>query len=293
MKILVLGGTTFFGVHMVNEFIASGDDVYIATRGLTPDQFNNKVKRIKLDRKDEVSVKNALQEMHFDIICDNTCYSPNELKYVLDNVTCDRYIFTSTGAVYDTPSMGIVEEEFNPLNKEIVWCNDKEYSYGQLKQYIEIVLCNHYSQIDSVCIRYPFVIGVDDYTKRLYAYVNAIVNEKTIYIDNIDSTQPFVRASDAGKFIAYMAKHTYTGAVNGSNGVMSLQEIIAYVERKCGNKAIYADASTFEIKGGYNTSSTKSLCTQKAEDLGYTFTPIQEWIYELLDELIEEAKNNR
>ena len=32
MKILVLGGTRFFGIHMVNDLIEKGHEVTIATR---------------------------------------------------------------------------------------------------------------------------------------------------------------------------------------------------------------------------------------------------------------------
>lgn len=32
MKILVIGGTRFFGVHMVNELLADGHHITIATR---------------------------------------------------------------------------------------------------------------------------------------------------------------------------------------------------------------------------------------------------------------------
>lgn len=33
MNILVIGGTRFFGIHMVNELLTAGYDVTIATRG--------------------------------------------------------------------------------------------------------------------------------------------------------------------------------------------------------------------------------------------------------------------
>ena len=33
MKILVLGGTRFAGIHLVNELLAKGHEVTIATRG--------------------------------------------------------------------------------------------------------------------------------------------------------------------------------------------------------------------------------------------------------------------
>lgn len=46
MNILVIGGTRFFGIHMVNELLTAGYDVTIATRGKASDSFGDKVKRI-------------------------------------------------------------------------------------------------------------------------------------------------------------------------------------------------------------------------------------------------------
>ena len=48
MNILVIGGTRFFGIHMVNELLTAGYDVTIATRGKASDSFGDKVKRIFL-----------------------------------------------------------------------------------------------------------------------------------------------------------------------------------------------------------------------------------------------------
>ena len=46
MKILVLGGTRFFGVHLVCALLEDGHEVTIATRGRTPDSFGSQVSRI-------------------------------------------------------------------------------------------------------------------------------------------------------------------------------------------------------------------------------------------------------
>ena len=44
MNILVLGGTGFFGKHLVWELLHRGHEVTIATRGRTPDDFGRLVK---------------------------------------------------------------------------------------------------------------------------------------------------------------------------------------------------------------------------------------------------------
>ncbi len=46
MKVLVLGGTRFFGIHLVDELLKSNCDVTIATRGLTSDSLEIKLKEL-------------------------------------------------------------------------------------------------------------------------------------------------------------------------------------------------------------------------------------------------------
>lgn len=40
MKILVIGGTRYFGIHMVNKLLEQGHAVTIATRGKTPENIH-------------------------------------------------------------------------------------------------------------------------------------------------------------------------------------------------------------------------------------------------------------
>mgnify|MGYP000381006429 CR=1 FL=1 len=55
MNILVIGGTRFFGIHMVNKLLEQGHEVTIATRGKTPDSYGDKVERITIQRTNEES----------------------------------------------------------------------------------------------------------------------------------------------------------------------------------------------------------------------------------------------
>lgn len=49
-KVLVLGGTRYFGRELVKNLIERGNDVTVGTRGVTEDEFGDKVNRIKIDR---------------------------------------------------------------------------------------------------------------------------------------------------------------------------------------------------------------------------------------------------
>ena len=56
MNILVVGGTRFFGIPMIEKLISDGHDVTVATRGRNQDRFGDKVKRLILDRSDEATM---------------------------------------------------------------------------------------------------------------------------------------------------------------------------------------------------------------------------------------------
>ncbi len=285
MKVLVIGGTLFFGVHMVNEFLEQGDEVTIATRGLKEDIFGDRVNRIVLDRLDYQSVKKALRGKYFDLVCDNICYSSNELKSVLEIVACDRYILTSTGSVYETPTLNTSEEKFDPFNHELKWCDRKDYVYGKVKQQAETALFKYYHDQKAAAVRFPYVIGVDDYTKRLHFYVEHIINQIPMNVNNFESYIPFIKSDVAGKFIVFLAKSDYRGPINANGGVIQIKDIISYIEEKTGKKAVYDNHAE---SASYNNVLSFSLSNKKANEIGFEFEPIEDWFYHLLDELILE-----
>ena len=95
MKILVIGGTRYFGIHMINKLLEQGHEVTIATRGKTPDSYGDKVERITIQRTNEESMREALQGKHFDVVIDKIAYCSNDIRYVMDYVDCDKYIYMS------------------------------------------------------------------------------------------------------------------------------------------------------------------------------------------------------
>ena len=60
-----------------------------------------------------------------------------------------------------------------------------------------------------------------------------------------------------------------------------------YVEEKTGKKAVLAEDSEDVDKAPYNGDPEFSINTDKARALGFKFTDIHDWIYELLDYYIE------
>ena len=287
LKILIIGGTRFFGIHMVNELVAKGHDITIATRGRAADKFGNKVKRIILDRTDETSMKNALRNRHYDVVIDKIAYCSNDIKYVMEAVDCDKYIYMSSTAVYEPLHINTMESDFNGVSQKLVWCNREAFPYEGVKRQAEYALWQIYSDKNWIAVRYPFVIGKDDYTKRLLYYVEHTMKSIPMNIDNLDDQIGFIRSDEAGKFMAFLVDKDLRGAVNGSSkGTISIKEIIEYVESRTGTKAIIDNSGK---DAPYNGVTEYSINTEKAEAIGFQFSALQDWIYNLLDYYIQSV----
>lgn len=282
MRILIFGGTRFFGIHTVNELIQNGHDVAIATRGMIPDKFGGRVTRIILDRNNHESIRQRLAGKHYDVVIDKLAYCSNDVKQIFDVIDCDKYIQMSSTAVYDPKRWNTREEDFNPMDKDLVWCSRMDFPYDEVKRQAECALWQRYPDRNIVSVRYPFVLGKDDYTKRLLFYADHVHNGLSMNIDNIDCQMSFIRSDEAGKLIAFLAESDYTGPINGaSNGTVSIREIINHLEQRTGKKAILAPDGE---NGPYNGEPEYSINTDRARQCGFTFTNIREWIFDLVED---------
>ena len=288
MKILVIGGTRFFGIPMVEALLGAGHEVTIATRGRSGDGFGDRVQRILLERTDGDSVREALRGKYYDTVIDKIAYCSNDIRIVMDAADCGKYIHMSTTAVYEPKHMNTVEDDFDGTAGELVWCGRQDFPYDEVKRQAERALWQKYADRNWIAVRYPFVIGKDDYTKRLLFYVQHIMEGKPMYIDNADCQMGFIRSDEAGKFLAFLAETDFRGAVNGSSaGTVSLREILDYVEKKTGKKALLAPDGD---PAPYNGETAYSINTDRAKELGFEFTVLRDWIWDLLDFYMDGLK---
>lgn len=134
-RVLILGGTAFFGRLIAEKFQAAGYDVTIFSRREAPPQF----KYIRGDRNDPSALEQLSKQKPWDIIIDNIAYNAihvdSLLKYVKPK---DRYFLTSTVSVYRYSPQGwrsplkedSVEYSFQPSNTDpdnIHW----SYAFGK------------------------------------------------------------------------------------------------------------------------------------------------------------------
>lgn len=287
MKVLVLGGTRFFGVHMVNSLLSKGHNVTIATRGRAKDLFGDTVERIIIERTNPDDLSEAFAKKYFDVVCDNLAYCSNDVKNLLDSLNCGRYVMTSSASVYANQHLNTNESEYDPYCHSLKWCTRHDYTYDEIKRQAECALFKAYSKFQAVAVRFPYVIGEDDYTQRLYSYVEQIIKGNPMSIDNLDEQIGFIGSAEAGNFLSWIAEQEFVGSINSSSiDTISIHEIVNYVEQKTGKRAIYSGEG---LEGKYNGQKSFSLDVSKATNLGYHFSELRVWIYDLLDKYLDKA----
>lgn len=285
MNILVIGGTRLVGKHLVNTLLSNNHQVTIATRGTTRDDFGDTVNRIIFDRYNEQRIIEQLSDKSYDVVYDSLAYASNDIKILLDHIHCQKYIVISTSAVYKQ-KLDTKEIDFDANLHTLVWCNRNDFPYDETKRQVECALLKHYSHIPTTIVRFPFIIGEDDYTNRLKQYVEHIQNKQPLYINNYHDQLAFISSIEAGQFLAFQADSSFSGIINAANdGTISLREIIEYVENHVHKSVILSPTGDI---AAYNNVYENSLNLNKAHIIGYTFSPLKPFIFNLIDTYINK-----
>ena len=105
MRVLVIGGTEFISVHLVQALLRDGHEVAALNRGRHPERMPKDARTIVCDRKDWTALKTALAAERFDGLVDIT-YAPTtgeDVEALLAALSgrVGHAIFVSTGRVHD------------------------------------------------------------------------------------------------------------------------------------------------------------------------------------------------
>jgi nucleoside-diphosphate-sugar epimerase len=114
VRVLVTGGNRYIGLHLVFELARRGHDVTIANSHEAPMPAG--ARRIHVDRTRPGALVEALTPHRddFDVVFDNTAYSPRDLEPILELFTgrVQHLVFTSSVAVYKRSFIQPVREDF-------------------------------------------------------------------------------------------------------------------------------------------------------------------------------------
>jgi nucleoside-diphosphate-sugar epimerase len=288
-KVLVLGGTRYFGRHLIEDLLLKGYDVTIATRGNLTTPFSRPVNFVTADRKKLEDLKRLAESGPFDIIFDQVCMTglDSENAVTAFSGNCKRYIFTSTGSVYDfTNDHVLIESDFDPKN--YIENPKNPNSYQEDKRKAEAVFSLQ-SNFPVAMVRFPIVLGMDDYTERLKFHVKKILNNEEIYIPRLKTIMSFISSDEAGRFLSFLGDHHLTGPVNAaSTDATTLSALIQQIENATGKIAKITNIETSLNGSPFGSEFDFNLGNAKASSLGFKFAKLNDY----LPKLIETYRNN-
>ncbi|MGL4570875.1 MAG: NAD-dependent epimerase/dehydratase family protein [Clostridium sp.] len=283
-KVLVFGGTRFFGKELIKELLINGHDITIATRGIREDSFGSRVKRIRVDKRDEKALEDALIDKQYDVIYDTICYSSKDAERmckVLKEKT-KKYIVVSSVSVYDK-GYSLRETAFNPNKYKIIMGEREEFSYSEGKRLMEATLYKN-ATFQVVAVRFPVVIGKDDYTERLLTYVERVKNGQVIFSTKLDENMNLITQNEAGVFLAWLLNKDINAPVNASCiGEISLRDIVKIIEKEYDKEAVLKEKEDDDKTSPYNNYLGLTIDIMNIMELGgYRFKDITSELKEVI-----------
>ncbi|MFI2609608.1 NAD-dependent epimerase/dehydratase family protein [Kitasatospora sp. NPDC018619] len=174
MRILVIGGTRFIGVHFAEAALAAGHEVTVVHRGRSGPGLLPDAVHLIADRDADLS---ALRGRSWDATVDLCAYFPRQVRGLAEALGPDgagRYLLVSSLAVYDVPKApGYAEDSAllpadGPEAEEIT-----AETYGVLKVQCERAARQAFGP-QTLLVRPTYVIGPRDYTHRFDYWVERL-----------------------------------------------------------------------------------------------------------------------
>lgn len=291
-KVLVLGGTQFFGKKAVEKLLANGHQVTIATRGNNPHSFGDRIDHIILDARDESH--EGWQEVtaqKWDAVFDNVCYTKEDATLLIDKLAnhTKHVYFTSSMSVYSGAKDGYTEADFDPTTYQI---NPKiDVDYGEGKRQAEVVLINE-APFNVTAFRFPIVLDLDDYTKRLHFYVEKALNHQTIYFQNEAHQVNYVKGTQAANSIVWAIENEKDGVYNiSAKDMVPIKTLMNWIEEGVGHSIDVEYTGQKVSDSPFSVSHDQYLISDKIAREGFELLSLEDWMKPLIKDIRDEMLN--
>ncbi len=227
MRLLVLGGTGFIGPYVVRHALYRGHTVSIFTRGRSKPHLFPEIEKLVGDRDGDIE---SLKGKEWDAVIDNTGYVPRHVRdsaeLLKDSV--GRYLFTSTGGVYDL-SQEKIDEDSTLLTAEDPTSEDVDEYYGPLKVLCEQTVREVYGSRATV-VRLHRVAGPEDYSD-LFTYWPVRIDHGGEVVGPGDPNHPvqYIDVRDVAEFFIRLVERDTPGTYNcagPSGGEVSMAQLL-------------------------------------------------------------------
>jgi nucleoside-diphosphate-sugar epimerase len=288
MKVLIIGGNRFVGLRVSHALAQdAGIDLHILNR--TGQAAHAPGAAIyKADRR---NLHIAHLDHDWDAVIDFAAFDERDARAALDHFqTVGKYIFISSLSVYDSGG-DRREEDFDASAFDLtrtVHARDAVQAYQDGKRRAEAVFAQS-GRFPVLSVRFPLLLGPDDYTRRLEFHVQRIEHGRPLHIGPPRSRVSMLHAEDACRFLLWSLRQSgLSGPLNvASPAPIALGDLVRRIEVLIGRRALLLDKPSAETASPYAPGCDYFENVSRAEKLGFRARPINDWI----DELIEGARS--
>lgn len=286
MKTLIIGGNRFVGLRLAMELDKREEfDLSVVNRtGQSPH-----LKRAAIYKGDRRNLALSSVDRDWDLVIDFANYNEVDAQSALSHFKkVGRYILISTASVYD-PGVNRKEADFDPGHFDLGAVPDTQFPYQDGKRRAETVFSLQ-NQISVLCVRFPFILGPDDYTRRLEFHVERIEKNQTLFVPNLASRISMVHAEDACRFLFWSLTQKFTGPINvAAHLPIRMSELLREIEARVGRKALMVQGPTPQNRSPYGPDEDSFLNCDLAAKLGFQARPILDWLPDLIEGARESA----
>ena len=228
LRILVLGGTKFLGVHIVELALQHGHSVTLFNRGKTNADLFPQLVHLKGDRDAQLS---ALKGKHWDAVIDDSGYVPRHVKLSAELLAPNvhHYIFISTISVY--ASFANPNNEDSPVGKLADETTEKVDggAYGPLK-----ALCEKAAEKAMpgrvAVVRPGLIVGPRDPTDRFtYWPARAALGGDMAAPNQPSDRIQYIDARDLAAFVLRLVERKTVGTFNATSppGMFTIGDVVS------------------------------------------------------------------
>ncbi|MDD5209039.1 MAG: NAD-dependent epimerase/dehydratase family protein [Elusimicrobiales bacterium] len=299
MRILILGGTSFFGKETAIRLQKAGNEVTVFSRRAPVEGLPLDIRQTRGDRTVEIDLSRMAVEP-WDVIIDNICFNAEDAQKAI-RVFSGRtglYLFTSSASVYS-----VLEGSSSPFREnqtELLALKPQlkeKYAYGLGKYAAEREYLKAFleKKFPAAIIRPPVVIGPNDPTLRAYSYWLRLAGGGPIFLPGFAFNNRFIFSKDLARAIETLiySEEPYGKAYNlGDSRPLTLDDFVKISARVMHKEAeiLYPDYAWLKENGFNFEASPFSmggdfvLDISKAEkELGWASTPAAAWLEETIN----------
>lgn len=265
MKILLIGGTRFFGRRVLEVAVSHGHEVTVFHRGHTPLSGGLEVDEVLGDRNLDIE----RLEGEWDVAIDMCGYLPESLEISTSHLRprVGKYVFISSISAYADFSDSHYDESTKLVR---LTAEDEEFvrSIDPVKNIDATTLAEHYGGAKVLCegivqdrfgedaliVRPGLIVGKFDHTDRFTYWVMRIADGgKVLVPGDPEMSVQFIDASDLARWLIGAVERDVVGEiqVTGKPGEVTFENMVSTIKSVTDSDAefVWVDEQFLKEKG--------------------------------------------